>query len=330
MHIKSPTRIDFSGGTLDCYPLYNLIEEPCYTINLSINIFTEVYLSQRADEKIMIEIENLKYQREFSHLSDCIHCEDEELSFLKPHLKYWSPTFGFHLKTLSGSPVGGGLGGSSSLCMSLIKAFAQTLHKKIDPHEMVHLASNMEAHVLKTPTGTQDYYPAIQSGLNLIEYALAGPQLRSLDFDKDFFQQRMLLVYTGQPHHSGLNNWQIIKAAVDGETSTLKALSQIAQISMNMLKACQNQQWEKFPSLFEEEFQARLQLSPNFVTPEIEALKKLALNSGAEAVKICGAGGGGCVMVWLPPEKKPEMTQAIQSHHEYSFKILDTAPFLAG
>ena len=178
---------------------------------------------------------------------------------------------------MSGSPIGGGLGGSSSLCMSLLKAFSQICGREMNPHLMVNLASNIEASILKTPTGTQDYYPAVQSGLNLIEYALDGPRFESLSFDKDFFCSRMLLVYTGQPHHSGLNNWQIIKAAVDGDSRTLGALSQISRVSSKMLDVCRRQQWDELPFLFEEEFQARLQLSSTFVTPKNKALKELSL-----------------------------------------------------
>ena len=187
MYIKSPTRVDLSGGTLDCWPLYHLIDEPCCTLNFSIDIFTEVYLDRRGDQKVFIEAKNFDYKKEFSCLEECLRAQDEELLFLKPHLDYWQPKFGFELKTFSQSPVGGGLGGSSSLCISLIKAFSQLYHREMGLSEMVALGSHMEVRVLRTPTGTQDYYPAVQPGLNLMEYGVAGTHLESLMFDEGAF-----------------------------------------------------------------------------------------------------------------------------------------------
>ena len=324
IEIKSPTRIDLSGGTLDCYPLPHLIDEPCYTINLSIDIFTKVSLHKRKDKRVVIGVENLSYQKEFSHLEDCLKSSDRELSLLRPHLSYWRPEFGFQLKTFSQSPVGGGLGGSSSLCVSLIKAFASIYHKKISLSDIVTLASNIETRLLRTPTGTQDYYAALSPGLNLIESSVEGVHLESLDFDEKFFDRQMLLVYTGRPHHSGINNWQVIRSAVEGDVKTLEILSRIAQISLETLNVCREKQWDQLPRLFKEEFHARVRLSPSFTSPEITSLQELALRCGAD-VKICGAGGGGCVMIWSPPQLKSKIVKECQKNQ---FQVIEAHPFL--
>ena len=326
MYIKSPTRVDLSGGTLDCWPLHHLIDEPCYTINLSINIFTEVNLNKRDDKKVIIEVKNFCYKREFSHLDECLKSPDQELLFLKPHLTYWQPGFGFEVRTSSQSPVGAGLGGSSSLCISLIKAFSRLCRdKEMSLPEMVILGSNMEARMLKTLTGTQDYYPAVRPGLNLIEYGMGGTRWESLGFNEKLFKNRMTLVYTGRPHNSGINNWQVIKAAVEGDVRTLNSLSRIAQISFEMLSVCRERQWNQLPRLFREEYLARTQLNPSFTSPEIKRLQELALRSGAEAVKICGAGGGGCVMVWSPPELRSKVIEECQKNQ---FQVIEALPFL--
>ncbi len=325
IHIKSPTRVDLSGGTLDCWPLYHLIDGPCHTINLSINISTEVHLQKRTDSKIFIKIDNFRYEKEFNHLEECLQSPDKELLLLMPHLVYWKPHllhFGFKMGTSSQSPVGGGLGGSSSLCVSLIKAFSNLCHQPMGPSEIVDLASHMETRTLKTVTGTQDYYPALQPGLHLMTYHF-GTQWEILPFDKEFFQSHMILVYTGRPHHSGLNNWQVIKAAVEKDSKTLKLLSRIAQISIHMEKVCREKDWNQLPFLFQEEFHARIQLSSSFTSPEIEKLQKITLQSGAEAIKICGAGGGGCVMVWSSPERRDQVIAECQKH---SFQVIEVKP----
>ena len=325
MYVKSPTRVDLAGGTLDCWPLSHLIDEPSYTINLSINIFTEVDLNKREDKKVIVEVESFNYRREFSGLGECLGCLDKELSFLKPHFSYWEPDFGFEVRTSSQSPVGGGLGGSSSLCVSLIKAFSRLCQREMSLPEVVTLGSNVEARVLKMPTGTQDYYPAVQPGLNLIEYGVGGACLESLPFDEELFKSHMWLVYTGKPHHSGINNWQVIKSAVEGESRTLEFLSRIAQVSSEMADVCRKKEWSQLPRLFREEFHVRTQLHPSFTSPEIKRLQELVLQSGADAVKICGAGGGGCVMVWSPPELRAKVMEECRKN---KFQVIEVLPVL--
>lgn len=322
-HIKSPTRVDLAGGTLDCWPLYLLVGGTCLTVNLSMSIFTYAELDPKQDESIDIHITDLGYKKQFSSLKELLESKDEELGLVRVHFDYWKPKRGFSLTTRSESPVGGGLGGSSSLSISLIKAFSQWLGHKLSTEEMVTLASNLEAQVLKTPTGTQDYYPAIQPGLNLIHYGPEGRRLETLDVPMQAFQERLLLVYTGKPHHSGLNNWQVIKAVIERDEKTLRALRSVRDIALDMAQACRDHDWEGLPALFQKEFEARTQLAKSFTSPQIDSLRDLAAQNGGDAVKICGAGGGGCVFIWTSPDKKGGLAQACR---ESGFQVLDAVP----
>jgi D-glycero-alpha-D-manno-heptose-7-phosphate kinase len=299
----SPTRVDLSGGTLDCWPLYLMVGD-CVTVNLSISVSTQAELEERADSAIAISLKDLNYKKTFKNYAEFSESEDRELALVKRHIEYWKPKKGFSLETSSQSPVGGGLGGSSSLSISLIKAFTAWLDVKLNVTETVELAHNLEAQVLKKPTGTQDYFPALQPGLNAIHYTPSGPKLEKLPTEAALWNQHLSLVYTGQPHHSGLNNWQVIKAVLDGDTGPLRALSEIKDISWDLYRAVKSQDWKAFPGLFDREFEARVRLSSSFSSPEIDRLRDVALKAGALAVKICGAGGGGCVLVWSQPDKK--------------------------
>lgn len=302
IEVKSPTRVDLAGGTLDCWPLHLMVGD-CKTINLSIDILTGVELTSRDDQKVIVDVSDLNYKKEFDSLDHCLACTDKELGLVRVHFEYWSPENGFELKTMSQSPVGGGLGGSSSLCISLINAFSQMCGKELALDEKINIASNMEAKVLGTPTGTQDYFPAASPGLNAIHYTVEGPSIEKLEFPYDFFAERMLLVNTGKAHHSGINNWQVIKSIVEGDHQTLSSLRKIAEISDELYDVIKQKDWESITGLFKREYQARIELCDSFTSPEIERLNELVLQNGGDAVKICGAGGGGCVLVWAVPEK---------------------------
>lgn len=319
---KSPTRIDFAGGTLDCWPLFLMVNES-QTVNMSIDIFTHAEIEVLSDSRVIVHMSDIGYQKEFANVEAAIQSPDSAMDMLRYHFQLWRPKQGFAISTRSESPVGGGLGGSSSLTISLLKVFCQWFGESWSLAKMVEVAHNIEAKILKKPTGTQDYIPAVQYGLNVIHYGVHGPEAILVPFAKDYFTQRMFLVYTGQPHHSGLNNWQVIKAAVNGESQTMTSLLQIKSVAESMSKAVEKQRWEALPALFVDEFNARVGLSEGFSSEKIEQLRDLIFANKASAIKICGAGGGGCVMVWSEPEHKAKVVAACQKE---GFQVLQVQP----
>ncbi len=317
--------MDLAGGTLDCWPLPNLWGD-AVTINVSIDILTRCSLRYLDNAAIVISSKDLGLRREYANLDVALASKDPLLALPLLVLNYFKPLSGFELEMHSESPVGGGLGGSSSLCVSLIKAFSQHQDVTFSRLEVVELAHNLEGQLLRLPTGTQDYFPPLEKGLHFIHYQPMGikDEVFSLP-DRQFLVDHFVLVYTGKPHHSGFNNWQVIKAALDGDTFTLDCLSRLRSVAFKMKTALQGGDWHSLPELFRAEFQARSALSKAFSSPQIELLEKVALSQGASAVKICGAGGGGCVLVWCPPKAHSQLERACQSE---GFQVLKAKPLL--
>lgn len=319
--IQSPTRFDLAGGTLDLWPIWAILGKAT-TINVSIDIWTHCTLTPAENAEIVIESMDFKKTWKFKTISEFLTSPDPDLLFFQAHIKHWHPKQGFHIKTQSDSPVGGGLGGSSSLSVSVFKAFQQWLGQgSIDTHEIVRQCSNIEAFILKTPTGTQDYYGAAQRGLNIIDYDFTGAKVQTLDTHKKDLADRFIVVYTGKSHHSGINNWQVLKKFIEGDKHTASALYKIAEVAEDMKSACLQKQWDKIPQLFDKEFEARLMLAESFMSPEIEKLKDISHKAGAQGFKICGAGGGGCVVVWTAPEKSAAIKKEIESK---GFRVIET------
>lgn len=319
--VKSPTRIDFAGGTLDCWPLYLMLGD-CVTINLSISIWTAANLEKQSGSAIELVLEDLKYKKSFTDLKTLLSSNDKELDLVKPILEYLKPNFGFKLSLSSQSPVGGGLGGSSSLLISILKAFSKDVALPERASDVVTLASHIESKILKLPAGTQDYYPAYSPGFSAIHYTTEGHKQELLDVDLKDIKNQFFLVYTGRPHHSGLNNWSVTKAALEKDPVVNKALMDLKDIAWEVYSVCKNQKWSELKRLFGKETEARLRLSPSFSSPEIEKLKTLVEGLG-QSVKICGAGGGGCVMVWTEPSRRKEVMERCQKD---GFQILEVEP----
>lgn len=323
--IKSPTRVDLAGGTLDLWPLYSFFGE-AKTVNLAIDIFTYADLEILNDSPA-IELESLDLQKKkhYVNYEAAVQDQDPDFALFRVVLEYFRPSFGLRLQTRSESPVGGGLGGSSSLMISLLKAFSKAMNQPFTTvNQMVNVAHNLEAKLLLTPTGTQDYYPAVSGGINILEYSPNGIKQHIFSHtDHKEIEERFLLVYTGRSHHSGMNNFEVLQKAVARDSQTIRALSSLRLISDEMCAKIRAGQWQDLRELFNREFDARIQLAPAISSPEIEALHKLAFHAGAEAFKICGAGGGGCVLIWTPPGKKETVADACR---KAGFQVLGAKP----
>lgn len=308
------------------WPLYNFVDGAT-TINVAIDIWTICELSSGADTQIIIESTDLNKTWKFQDWKSFKTAQDEKLLFYQSILNIFEKELskrGFNLKTTSQSPIGGGLGGSSSLVISVLKAMYQfTGIKQPAANELVCLAHNIEAKMLRTPTGTQDYFPAVTGGLSFIDYGFDHMEQKVSKVSETPIQDHFLLVYTGRSHHSGLNNFEVLKSSVQGDQKVLSALKKIKNIAFKMKTAIAEQNWKELPNLFLQEYEARLELTPAFSSPEIEKLNELCKSAGAEAVKICGAGGGGCVLVWVAPEYRQKVIEKCRAEN---FTCLDARP----
>lgn len=320
--IKSPTRVDLAGGTLDLWPLFSFIGE-CKTVNVAISIWTEASLTPGKKKEIRLISSDVDLDVTFPDLKTLLASEDPKLKLFQVALNYIKPKKGFTLKTRSESPVGGGLGGSSSLMISILKALSKLEGRKWKSvHQLVHVAHNLEAQILSTPTGTQDYYPAVTGGLNVLTYSHDGIEQKVTKLKGSQIEKSFLLVYTGKTHHSGLNNFEVLKSAVAKDKKVMTALRDLQSVSEEMVVALNKKKYDVLPELFQREYNARVQLTPAFTSPEIEKLKDISLGAGAAAVKICGAGGGGCVLIWCP-ENKQKVAQECQ---KAGFQVMNATP----
>lgn len=327
IEVKSPTRVDLAGGTLDLWPLFTFVGGAS-TVNVAIDVWTKVQLKSTGSARCIVESPDVDFRKEYASVVEILRDSDPKAVLLKAQIEYWQkdldPNKGFHLFSSSESPVGGGLGGSSSLTISLMKAFSQWTGKSFaNPHEMVQVAHNIEAQILNTPTGTQDYYPAVSGGLNILTYSANGISQDVLNVGDSPIASHFMLIYTGKAHHSGLNNFEVMKAAVAKDSRTMQALEDLKHIAIRTEKAIREKEWALIPKLFNEEFEARVRLCAEFSSPEIEKLQKLSIENGAQAVKICGAGGGGCVLVWCSPEKQEGVRLACQ---KAGFQVMGARP----
>jgi D-glycero-alpha-D-manno-heptose-7-phosphate kinase len=308
---SAPTRIDLAGGTLDLWPLHLFFDNPP-TLNAAINLYASVELTAQRDKSIIIESRDLGRKATFRNLAALP--EKHPLVLLIKLVRFYQPKTGLHLVTDCQAPAGSGIGGSSALNIALNGALNRFTNKRYTREQMIEIARNIETQVIDVPAGTQDYYSAMYGGVQSLQPGMVKTERQHLPMDLKDINQRFILCYTGQPHHSGINNWSVYKKVIDGNAKTLKSLSRIAEVARRMEAPLAQGKLTRFDHWFNEEWQARKALAPGISTPKIDRMIVAAKKKGALAAKVCGAGGGGCVAFFVPPKKREDIIQALQKH----------------
>ena len=285
-----------AGGTIDIWPLY-LYHPGAVTVNFAVDRHASCVLETRRDSQIVLRSEDLRQEEIFSSLDALRAAERYRLPLPARIVRYFAPKSGITITTHSEAPAGAGISGSSALMIALTSAFSRLAGERRPPEKIREIAQNIESQVIRVPTGCQDYYPALHGGVNAIELTEAGIFCKSIDLSLDELSQRTVLVYTGAPRNSGINNWEVMKAHVDGDRAVHRNFDRIASIAAAMRGALEREDWCEAGRLLREEWSHRRRNAPGISTPLIDRLVGVARKSGALGAKVCGAGGGGCVFI---------------------------------
>jgi D-glycero-alpha-D-manno-heptose-7-phosphate kinase len=233
------------------------------------------------------------------------------LPLLAEIAKFFAPTDGFTLTTDSEAPAGAGIGGSSAMAVAICAAldrFTSAGKSKVD---WIHISRDAEAIVIKVPTGTQDHYPPAFGGAAAIELPPGGERRVELRVDVSELEQRLVLCYTGKPRQSAINNWEVFKAHIDGKRKVQSNLKRISEVAQAMRDSLEQADWKETGRLMREEWTFRKKSFSKISTKTIDRIVDGARKKGALSGKVCGAGGGGCVVMLIEPDARGGVEKAV-------------------
>ena len=307
---KAPCRVDLAGGTLDIWPLY-LFHENAVTVNFAVDRYTSCEILTRDDAKIVLRSADQKGEETFEDYEALAAAKKYKLPLLAQIVRFFRPATGIELSTDSEAPSGAGISGSSSLLITTGSALNKLTGANYNIEKIREIAQNVEAQIIHVPTGCQDYYPAMYGGVSAIDLTAAGIKHNALPLNPDDFNRRIVLAYSGKPRNSGINNWEVTKAHVDGDRGVFKNFERIAAIAHALRTALAKPDWDDTARLIREEWSHRRKNAPGITTELIDRLIASAKKAGSKAAKVCGAGGGGCVFFLVEPDSKEAVQQAI-------------------
>jgi len=309
---KAPTRIDLAGGTLDIWPLY-LFHEGAVTVNCAITRYASCVIETgpQGSSRIALISRDTRRRESFPSLEALARARRYKLPLLAHLVRVFRPSAGFTLTTNSEAPAGAGIGGSSAMAVAICAALNQLTSAGLRREDWIHISRDVEAIVIRVPTGTQDHYPPAFGGVSAIALAPGGERREALGCDLEALERRLVLCYTGKPRQSGINNWEVFKRHINGDRRVVQNLAKITQVAREVRAALERNQWSELGRLVREEWEFRRRNLRSISTPVIDRIIASSCRVGALAGKVCGAGGGGCVTLLIEPDARARVEAAV-------------------
>ena len=303
MTVESPCRADLAGGTLDIWPL-GMLHPGSLTVNAAIPVMVRLEVDLEAPPE---EVWHAMGDGEWRRLD-----REAALSDLSAAVAFAvRPTGGVRVRVRSQAALGSGLGGSSAYAVALARGILTVAGEEMADERLVLLARDLEARILTVPTGLQDHWAALHGGVLAIHHEPGGERVERLKVEPEWVGERLTVFDTGITHHSGMVNWQVIRRRLDRDRDTTEALELIAEAARRCRVELIAGNEDGVGHAVAAEWSARRRLAPEVCPPELDVIIDAGLAAGASAIKACGAGGGGSVLVWHLPGARESISSAL-------------------
>ncbi|MGH9775947.1 MAG: GHMP kinase [Candidatus Acidiferrales bacterium] len=309
--VRAPTRIDLAGGTLDIWPLY-LFHDGAVTLNCAISRYARCSIEFGSPGPgIELISRDTKRAEKFASIDDLEAAKTYRLPLLAHMVRHFRPQVGFKLTTDSEAPAGAGIGGSSAIAVAICMALDRLTGAGLSRFDWIHISRDIEAIVIGVPTGTQDHYPPAFGGIQTIHLEPGAERREPVRISAWELERRLVLCYSGKPRQSGINNWKVFQAHINGDRKVRRNFREISAIAQAMKVALERTDWKEMGRLMRAEWDYRKKNLPSISTPLIDAIIARARKAGALAGKVCGAGGGGCVALLSEIDNKKQVEKAV-------------------
>lgn len=308
---QTPLRISLLGGGTD-FPAFFRQEEG-WVLTTAIDKYIFVTIKKRFDRKIRVGYSQTEL---VDHLDELRH------ELVRECLRKTGISQGVEIATMADIPSeGSGLGSSSTVTVGLLNAMYTYQGVSVSHEQLAREACAIEITVLGKPIGVQDQYIAAYGGQRFLRFhrddcvtvetlALDDGLRRQLD-------QNLLLFYTNLARKAE----SVLTEQAQKIPERLPVLRAMKTLALQAKACLQAGQIEALGALLDESWQLKKQLASGVSNPLIDELYATARHAGAVGGKITGAGGGGFLLLYCPPEKQDAVRTALAALPELPFRL---------
>jgi D-glycero-alpha-D-manno-heptose-7-phosphate kinase len=304
---RTPFRISFFGGGTD-YPIYYK-EHGGAVLSTTINKYCYItcrYLPPFFDHKFRI-----RYTRreETQTVDEIVHPSAREC------LKYMGIEKGVEIVHTGDIPALSGIGSSSSFTVGLLNALYALRGEVVTKRRLAFDAIHVEQDLIGEPVGSQDQTAAAFGGFNHIEFGgrKEGIFVQTIPIDGeklDYLQACLLFYFTGFPRYaSKVSQEQVIQTPK--KINELNFMKEMVDEAINILNGPVDK-LQEFGKLLNESWMIKRNLTDLISNDSIDEIYQAAMSAGALGGKLCGAGGGGFMLLYVPPENQAKVKEKLK------------------
>lgn len=313
---RTPFRISLFGGGTD-YPawyrkhggavLASTIDKYCY--------LTCRYLPPFFEHKFRLVYLNIEM---------CDKIDDIKHPAIREVLRYAKVDRGVEIHHDGDLPARSGMGSSSAFTVGLLHALYALKGEMPSKHKLAMESIHIEQECLKETVGCQDQALATYGGFNHIVFLPNGEiSVKPMTLRRERIKQldsHLMLFYTGIKRTAS----EIAKTYVPDinvKTRQLRLMRDLVEEAISILSS--DQDLDGFGALLHEAWQAKRSLSPSVSNAEVDGVYDRAMAAGALGGKLTGAGGGGFMLLFVPPADQKKVRQALKelTHVPFNFEF---------
>ena len=305
-------RIDLAGGWTDV-PAY-AAEHGGAVVNVAITLYAHAAIA-RDGKGIRLRALDLGSALSASRIQDLR--ADGELGLVKAIARRLAPDDGgLEIVTRSDAPAGSGLGGSGALGVALVAAMDKLRGESRLPALVAGAAFEIETVEAGIVGGSQDQYAAALGGFQFLSFGEPAVTTTRPDVPlpcRRELEQSLVLCYTGATRFSSETHGRVWSAFGRGEKATRTALDGIRACAHAMRKALELGDVAQVARIMNENWKHQRALDAGMETELMKRLGEIAFGAGADGMKACGAGAGGCIVVLAKPGREFEVAEALKA-----------------
>lgn len=311
--VRTPLRISFVGGGSDIKAFY--AHHQGQVVCTAIDKFVYAIVKERFDDMIYIN---------YSKKETVEHVDEIQHDLVREAMKITGVEKGIEITTLADIPSSGsGLGSSSSITVALLHAFYTYQNVLVTAEQLAQEACRIEIDIMGKPIGRQDQYAAAFGGVNRFTFFPDDTTLRApVKMDHSNLRKMsssLLLYYTGITRSADdiLNRQQ---SNMDAEQKR-KGMQAMVDLVAPFSEGMERGDIPECGHLLSRNWELKQQMAKGISNPTIEKMYQQAMDAGALAGKVCGAGGGGFLLLMVPRENQNRVFKAMHSYRELPFMI---------
>ncbi len=316
---RTPLRICLGGGGTDVKEYYQQFGG--FVVSAALNQYIYVIIHTSFDKSIRI----CYSKREIVDTADEVHHP-----VVREAMKLFGiKDSGIEIISFADIPSDTGLGSSSSFTVGLIAALASYKGVAMTKYEMAEMACHIERELLKEAGGKQDQYIAAFGGISALDLQKDGTVTVSpVQISHDSIQRlqgNVMLFFTGIKR----NSFKVQEALIRGvkkESRTLESLHEIKTLGIQTEEILRKGEIDRYSDFLRIHWEAKQKISDMVTNGRINQLYQKAIECGASAGKIIGAGGGGYLLLYSSDaEARQRIREMMKSeeveelHYSYDF-----------